>query len=116
MGVAEKQSDALPEVVKVTGWKPGKKKGWKGLTKGHYIAYQSGAGKELSIAAVLFNDRNNLCVEAHQCRTVWSGARIQHLKEYRKYDADGSGSTAVAALWKDNTVWFANAGDSRGFR
>jgi len=30
-----------------------------------------------------------------------------------KWDAEASGSTAVAAVWKDNTVWLANAGDSR---
>jgi len=33
---------------------------------------------------------------------------------FSEYDVEGSGSTAVAALWKDSTVWFANAGDSRG--
>lgn len=30
-----------------------------------------------------------------------------------KWDAEASGSTAVAAVWKGNTVWMANAGDSR---
>jgi len=30
-----------------------------------------------------------------------------------RWDAEASGSTAVAAVWKDRTVWLANAGDSR---
>ena len=77
-------------MVKATGWKPGKKKGWKGLTKGHFVVYQSDTSKELSVAAILFNDKSNQCVEAHRCRTVWTGTRVRHLKEYRKSDAEGS--------------------------
>lgn len=29
------------------------------------------------------------------------------------WDVQASGSTAVAALWKDNRIWTANCGDSR---
>ena len=45
--------DSLPPVVKASGWKPGKKKGWVGSTRGQYVAYQSDFSRELSVALVL---------------------------------------------------------------
>eukprot|EP00973_Karenia_brevis_P054381 7555419-Karenia_brevis.AAC.1 len=82
-------SDA-PHEVKATGWKPGKKKGLKGLVKGLYIAYGPDTSRELSIAFVLYNDKNQQRVEAQSCRSVWTGTAVQHVKEYRKSDAEGS--------------------------
>eukprot|EP00973_Karenia_brevis_P027342 3769595-Karenia_brevis.AAC.1 len=40
----------VPHEVRATGWKPGKKKGWKGLVKGHYITYRPDNSRELSVA------------------------------------------------------------------
>ena len=82
--------EGLPNEVVATGWKPGKKKGWKGLAKGHLVAYQPNASRELSVAVVLYNDRNNQSIEAHSCRTLWTGTAVRHIKEYRKTDAEGS--------------------------
>ena len=82
--------DGLPVEVKATGWKPGKKKGWAGLVKGQIITYQSDKSRELSVAVVLHNDKNNQRVEAHSCRSTWSGTTVRHLKEYRKSDSEGS--------------------------
>ena len=80
----------LPAEVKAAGWKSSKKKGWKGLVKGQVVAYQSGVSRELSVAYVLFNDRNNQSIEAQSCRSTWTGAAVCHRKEYRKSDAEGS--------------------------
>ena len=35
----------LPNEVRATGWKVNKKSGWKKLTKGHIVAYQSTASR-----------------------------------------------------------------------
>ena len=58
--------------------------------EGQIVAYQLTASRELSVAMVLYNDRNNSCVQAHSCRSLWSGTAVQHVKEYRKSDAAGS--------------------------
>eukprot|EP00973_Karenia_brevis_P059720 8313386-Karenia_brevis.AAC.1 len=47
----------IPHEVKATGWKPGKKKGWRGLVKGHVIAYRPDTSRELTVAVVLYSDR-----------------------------------------------------------
>ena len=80
----------LPPEVKATGWKPGKKKGWLGLTKGQYVAYQSSASRRLSVAHVLYNDKSSMSVEAQSCRSTWDGIAVKHLKEYRRNDSEGS--------------------------
>eukprot|EP00973_Karenia_brevis_P009582 1293790-Karenia_brevis.AAC.1 len=80
----------VPHEVRATGWKPGKRKGWKGLVKGHYIAYRPDTSRELSVAFVLYNDKNEQSVQAQSCRSVWTGTAVQHLKEYRKSDSEGS--------------------------
>eukprot|EP00973_Karenia_brevis_P002606 355556-Karenia_brevis.AAC.1 len=63
----------VPLEVKATGWKPGKKKGWKRLVKGHYITYRPDNSRELSIAFVLYNDKNDQSIQAQSCRSVWTG-------------------------------------------
>ena len=83
-------AQGLPKEVKATGWKPGKKKGWKGLAKGQVVAYQPDSSRELSVAVVLYNDRNNQSVEAQSCRSIWTGTAVCHVREYRKSDAEGS--------------------------
>eukprot|EP00973_Karenia_brevis_P088759 12310539-Karenia_brevis.AAC.1 len=62
----------VPHEVKAIGWKPGKRKGWKGLVKGHYIAYRPDISRELSVAFVLYNDKNEQSVQAQSCRSVWT--------------------------------------------
>ena len=83
-------TDNLPPRVRATGWKAGKTKGWRGLTKGQYVAYQPDASRELSVAFVLRNNTAVGSVEAQSCRSIWSGCAVVHLKEYRKTDAQGS--------------------------
>ena len=63
--IAREAADELPGEIEAVGWKPGKKKGWKGLTKGHVVTYRPNASKELWIAVVLYNDRSNMSIEAH---------------------------------------------------
>jgi hypothetical protein len=88
--IAGASDTSLPPEVKATGWKPSVTKGWKGLTKGQVVAYRSDASRELSVAVVHYNDRANQSVEVHNCRSTWTGTAVRHVKEYRKYDADGS--------------------------
>ena len=76
--------------MRATGWKPGKRKGWKGLTKGHVVAYRPDASRDLAVAVVHFNDKAAGTVEVHNCKSVWSGTSVRHLKEYRKSDSEGS--------------------------
>eukprot|EP00973_Karenia_brevis_P053301 7409185-Karenia_brevis.AAC.1 len=84
------RDNSVPQEVKATGWKPGEKKGWKGLVKCHYIAYRPDTSRELLVAFVLYNDKNEQSVQAQSCRSVWTGTSVQHLKEYRKSDSEGS--------------------------
>lgn len=58
----------LPPEVKATGWRPGKKKGWIGLAKSQYVACQASGSRKLSIAYVLYNDKNGMSIEAQSCR------------------------------------------------
>ena len=69
-----------PALVKASGWKPSKKKGWRTLTKGHYVAYQQTGTRYLSVAYVLRNDVQNQSVEAQSCRSIWTGTSIRHLE------------------------------------
>ena len=87
--LAEDQS-MRPVKVSATGWKPGKKKGWKGLAKGQVVAYQPGASRELSVAIVLHNDRSQQSIEAQSCGSVWTGTAVRHLREYRTSNEDGA--------------------------
>eukprot|EP00973_Karenia_brevis_P058603 8162025-Karenia_brevis.AAC.1 len=57
----------VPHEVRATGWRPGKKKGWTGLVKGHYIACRPDTSRELSVAFVLYNDKNEQSVQAQSC-------------------------------------------------
>ena len=50
--------EALPPEVRATGWKPGKKKGWSGLTRGQVVAYRPDASRELKVGVVHYNDKN----------------------------------------------------------
>jgi hypothetical protein len=68
--------DGLPAEVRATGWKASKTKGWRGFQKGQVVAYRPDANKELSVAMVLYNDRNNQSVSTHSCRSVWSGTAV----------------------------------------
>ena len=60
----------VPPLVKASGWKPSRRKGWNRLTKGQYVAYQESSSRELSIAYVLRNDTQAEIVEAQRCRTT----------------------------------------------
>ena len=80
----------LPAGVKATGWKPSKTKGWRGLRRGQFIAYRSDNSRELSVAMVLYNDKDSQSVNAHSCRSLWSGMAVQHRKEYRLTNAEGA--------------------------
>ena len=91
----------LPGVVKASGWKPGKRKGWQSLTKGHYVAYRLDDSHEVSVAYVLANDRNNHSVDVQSCRSVWTGTHIRHLKEYREVQ---DGDTVVVTTPTEDPV------------
>jgi len=68
----------LPPEVVATGWKVGKKGGWKGLVRGQYIAYRPDASRRLAVAKVLYNDREAQSVEVHTCRSMWVGTAVLH--------------------------------------
>ena len=80
----------LPPVVKAAGWKLSKKVGWNDLRRGQVIAYQTDESRELSVAYVIRNDKDELKVECHSCRSVWKGTGIHHSKEYHAVDEDGA--------------------------
>ena len=82
-GSAEGQ---VPPVVKASGWKPGKKRGWSFLSKGMYVVYRTDGSRELSVGCVLHNRREEKTVELHSCRSRWTGTSVVHLKEYRSRD------------------------------
>ena len=82
----------LPPEVKAQGWKPGKKKGWKGLTKGHIVVYRAGSSRYVAVGYVLFNDKEQQQVHVHTCRSRWTGTAVTHVKEYRKSAAEGAES------------------------
>ena len=44
----------------------------------------------MEVATVIFNDKNQQVIEAQSHRTVWTGAKIKHLKEYRRREPDGN--------------------------
>jgi hypothetical protein len=67
------QAGQLPPGIQPTGWKPGQKKGWKGLSAGTHVAYRSSNSKELSVAKVLHNNREHSSIEVHTCKAIWSG-------------------------------------------
>ena len=75
--------DGLPVEVKAMGWKPGKKTGWKGLTRGQVVAYRPDASRKLAIGYILFNDEAQMSVEVHTCRSAWTDIVVTHRKEYR---------------------------------
>ena len=77
-----KGMEGLPSAVQARGWKPGKKRGWIGLTKGHVVTYQSDTSRELSVGTVLYNDKSKDNVVLHVHRTTWTGAVLRHVKEY----------------------------------
>jgi hypothetical protein len=100
---------ALPAEVRATGWKPGKKKGWKGLAKGHVVAYRPDASRELSIGIVHYNDRNAQSVQVHNCRSIWTGTAVCHKQEYRKYDSEGSDIVLVPTEEPVRSIIFYSA-------
>lgn len=51
--------DGFPHQVKASGWTPSTQKGWKSLITSQVAAYRPDVPRELSIAYVLYNDRNN---------------------------------------------------------
>ena len=79
----------LPEGVVATGYKPSKTKGWRGLVKGHVIVYRTDGSRELSVAMVDWNNRNEDSVVAVSHRTIWVGTTLVHKKEYRRTDTEG---------------------------
>ena len=76
------QREGVPPGVVATGWKPGKKKGWIGLTKGHVVAYRPSADKDLSIATIIYNDKNAQQVTAQCHRSLWNGMAVVHRAEF----------------------------------
>ena len=81
--------DTLPAEVRAAGWKPSKKKGWKGLTKGSVVVYRPGTTRELLVAYVLYNDTEGENVQGHSCRSLWTGMQVVHKKEYHQTDELG---------------------------
>ena len=77
-------------MVKAAGWKQSKKVGWGDLHRGQVVTYQTNESRELSIAYVLRNIKDELKVECHACRSVWKGTGIHHLKEYHAVDEEGA--------------------------
>ena len=84
--------EALPS-VQATGWKPGRKSGWKTLHEGNYVAYQTSSSRELSLAYVLRNEVDHHRIEAQTCRSVWEGLSLTHQREYLDDNADGGDVT-----------------------
>jgi hypothetical protein len=50
--------------------------------------WPTGGSRELSVAYVLRNDKENQKVEAQGCRTTWTGTSVRHRKEYRRTNAE----------------------------
>ena len=87
--VAGEAESELPEGVKATGWKPSKRKGWRGLTKGMVVCYRPSDDRELLVAHVHYNDRNAQSVVCHSCRPDWTGTSVVWEKEYRSRSEEG---------------------------
>ena len=63
------------------------------MTRGHIVAYRTDASRELSVAYVVYNDKETHSIQAHQCRTIWKGTGIVHMREYLTSTAEGSDVT-----------------------
>ena len=96
MCIRDRSEANLPPLVRASGWKPSKKKGWGGLSKGMVIAYRPNETRELSVAHVHYNDKSQDLVTSHTCRGVWSGTGVLWRKLYRQHDEEGSSETLEA--------------------
>jgi hypothetical protein len=96
----------LPAEVRASGWKPGKKKGWAGMRRGHIVAYRPAPSKQLAFARVLRNDRAAESAEVRVYRSIWEGTCVKRLPLYLETAAEGGRQTLTPGTEPAKAVVF----------